>query len=110
MLKVNHIDAYYGKVQALHDVSLEVGGDEIISLIGANGAGKSTLMKTIMGLIRPKHGNVEFQGEDMTKIRNTKIVSKGIVYVPEGREVFPEMSVRDNLEMGATAENIPKKK
>ena len=101
MLKVNHVDAFYGKVQVLHDVSLEVGENEIISLIGANGAGKSTLMKTIMGLIRPKHGNIEFQSEDLTKIRNTKIVSKGIVYVPEGREVFPEMSVRDNLEMGA---------
>lgn len=61
MLKVNHVDAFYGKVQVLHDVSLEVGENEIISLIGANGAGKSTLMKTIMGLIRPKHGNIEFQ-------------------------------------------------
>ncbi len=101
MLKVNHIDAYYGKVQVLHNVSLEVGENEIISLIGANGAGKSTLMKTIMGLIRPKQGTIEFQKEDLTKIRNTKIVSKGVVYVPEGREVFPEMSVRDNLEMGA---------
>ena len=101
MLRVNHIDAYYGKVQVLHDVSLEVGENEIISLIGANGAGKSTLMKTIMGLIRPKQGTIEFQKEDLTKIRNTKIVSKGVVYVPEGREVFPEMSVRDNLEMGA---------
>ena len=79
MLKVNHVDAFYGKVQVLHDVSLEVGENEIISLIGANGAGKSTLMKTIMGLIRPKHGNIEFQSEDLTKIRNTKIVSKGIV-------------------------------
>ena len=101
MLKINNIDAYYGKVQVLHDVSLEVGENEIISLIGANGAGKSTLMKTVMGLIKPRHGSVMFQGEDITKIKNTKIVSRGIVYVPEGREVFPEMSVRDNLEMGA---------
>ena len=101
MLKINHIDAYYGKVQALHDVSLEVGSNEIISLIGANGAGKSTLMKTVMGLLKPRQGSVLFQGEDITKIKNTKIVAKGIVYVPEGREVFPELSVRDNLEMGA---------
>ena len=101
MLKINNIDAYYGKVQVLHDVSLEVGENEIISLIGANGAGKSTLMKTVMGLLTPRHENVMFQGEDITKIKNTKVVSRGIVYVPEGREVFPEMSVRDNLEMGA---------
>ena len=101
MLKINHIDAYYGKVQALHDVSLEVGSNEIISLIGANGAGKSTLMKTVMGLLKPRQGSVLFQGEDITKIKNTKIVAKGIVYVPEGREVFPELSVRDHLELGA---------
>ncbi|MCC8025464.1 MAG: ABC transporter ATP-binding protein [Clostridium sp.] len=101
MLEIKHIDAFYGKVQALYDVSLEVGENEIISLIGANGAGKSTLMKTVMGLLKPAKGEVLFQGQDMTKIRSTKIVSRGIVYVPEGREVFPEMSVRDNLEMGA---------
>ena len=109
MLKINNIDAYYGKVQVLHDVSLEVGENEIISLIGANGAGKSTLMKTVMGLIKPRRGSVMFQGEDITKIKNTKIVSKGIVYVPEGREVFPEMSVRDNLEMGAYCRNYSAK-
>ena len=109
MLKINNIDAYYGKVQVLHDVSLEVGENEIISLIGANGAGKSTLMKTVMGLIKPRHGSVMFQGEDITKIKNTKIVSRGIVYVTEGREVFPEMSVRDNLEMGAYCRNYSAK-
>lgn len=101
MLEIKHIDAFYGKVQALYDVSLEVGDNEIISLIGANGAGKSTLMKTVMGLLRPARGEVLFDGEDLTKIRNTRIVSRGIVYVPEGRGVFPEMTVRDNLEMGA---------
>ena len=105
MLKIKHIDAFYGKVQALYDVSLEVGDNEIISLIGANGAGKSTLMKTVMGLLRPARGEVLFDGEDLTKIRNTRIVSRGIVYVPEGREVFPEMTVRDNLEMGAYCRN-----
>ena len=99
MLKIKHIDAFYGKVQALYDVSLEVGDNEIISLIGANGAGKSTLMKTVMGLLRPARGEVLFDGEDLTKIRNTRIVSRGIVYVPEGREVFPEMTVRDKQEI-----------
>ena len=69
MLEIRNIDAYYGKVQVLSNVSLEVGKDEIISLIGANGAGKSTLMKTVMGLLRPKKGSVIFQGEDITKIK-----------------------------------------
>lgn len=109
MLKVSHVDTYYDKVQALHDVSLEVGEHEIISLIGANGAGKSTLMKTIMGLERAKNGTIEFQGENITRARSKSIVSKGIVYVPEGREVFQEMSVRDNLEMGAYSRNFSQK-
>ena len=77
MLEIKHIDAFYGKVQALYDVSLEVGDNEIISLIGANGAGKSTLMKTVMGLLKPARGEVLFDGEDLTKIRNTRIVSRG---------------------------------
>jgi len=109
MLKISNIDAFYGKVQALYDVSLEVGENEIISLIGANGAGKTTLMKTVMGLLKSKKGSVLFQNEELTTIKSTKIVSKGIVYVPEGREVFPEMSVRDNLEMGAYSKKFSKK-
>ena len=109
MLKISHIDAYYDKVQALHDVSLEVGEHEIISLIGANGAGKSTLMKTIIGLLEPKNGKIEFMGEDITKAKSTVTVAKGIVYVPEGREVFPEMTVRDNLEMGAYSKKFSAK-
>ena len=110
MLKINNIDAYYGKVQVLHDVSLEVGENEIISLIGANGAGKSTLMKTVMGLIKPRRGSVMFQGEDITKIKNTKIVSRGIVYVPEGRRLFNKLTVMDNLLVGSYLQENRKKR
>ncbi len=101
MLNVRNLDTYYGKVQALHDVNMEIGADEIISIIGSNGAGKSTLMKSIMGIVRPRSGVIDFNGKDLTQIKASRIVYEGISYVPEGREVFPEMTVRDNLEMGA---------
>ena len=87
MLEIRNIDAYYGKVQVLSNVSLEVGKDEIISLIGANGAGKSTLMKTVMGLLRPKKGSVIFQGEDITKIKNTKNAARNGVHYYFDQEV-----------------------
>jgi branched-chain amino acid transport system ATP-binding protein len=101
MLKVNNISTYYGKVQALHNVSFEIKGEEIVSIIGANGAGKSTLMRSIMGLVQPKEGEIVFKDEEITNLKTNKIVERGIVYVPEGREVFPALSVEDNLEMGA---------
>jgi branched-chain amino acid transport system ATP-binding protein len=101
MLKVRNIDTYYGKVQALHDVSMEIGEDEIISIIGSNGAGKSTLMKTIMGIVKPRSGSIQFTGKELTQLKASRIVHEGIAYVPEGREVFAEMTIRDNLEMGA---------
>ena len=101
MLKVNNISTYYGKVQALHNVSFEIKGKEIVSIIGANGAGKSTLMRSIMGLVQPKEGEIVFKDEEITNLKTNKIVERGIVYVPEGREVFPALSVEDNLEMGA---------
>ncbi len=101
MLKVEHIFTYYGKVLALHDVSIEVGQDEIVSIIGANGAGKSTLMKSIMGVVPVRSGTITFQDEDISKCKSHHVVKKGIVYVPEGREIFAELSVKDNLEMGA---------
>lgn len=110
MLKVNNIDVYYDKVQALFDVSIEVKEREIISIIGANGAGKSTLMKTIMGLNRPKKGSIEFKGERIDQVKAHAVVGRGIVYVPEGREIFPEMTVRENLEMGAFSRRYPKHK
>lgn len=101
MLKVEAIDVYYGKVQALFGVNFEVGEDEIVSIIGSNGAGKSTLLQSIMGLNHPRAGKITFNGEDITNTPTDKIVAKRLVYIPEGREVFPDMSVRDNLIMGA---------
>ena len=105
MLKVNNIDVYYDKVQALFGVSIEVHQNEVISIIGSNGAGKSTLMKTIMGLNNAKKGTIEFEGERIDTVKAHSIVGKGIVYVPEGREIFPDMSVIENLEMGAFSKN-----
>ena len=101
MLKVDQISTFYGKVQALDRASIEVGENEIVSIIGANGAGKSTMMRSIMGLVHPKSGTITYQGENITNLKTNQIVSRGIVYVPEGREVFPELSVEENLEMGA---------
>ena len=101
MLKINGISTFYGKVQALNNVSLEVNEEEIVSIIGANGAGKSSLMRSIMGIVHPQHGTISFKGEDITRTKTNNIVQKGIVYVPEGREVFTDLTVEENLEMGA---------
>jgi branched-chain amino acid transport system ATP-binding protein len=108
MLKVSNIDVFYGKVQALFDVSVEINEHEIVSIIGANGAGKSTLLKSIVGLCKPKRGSIEFLGTTISGTETHKIVRKGIVYVPEGREVFPQMSVYENLQMGAYNKNYSK--
>jgi len=101
MLKVNEIDVYYGAIHALKQLSLEVEQGTIVTLIGANGAGKTTTLKTISGILRPKSGTVTYKGKDITKVAPEKIVSLGISQVPEGRRVFTEMSVLENLEMGA---------
>ena len=101
MLQIKEINSHYGKVHVLHQVSIEVGEQEIVSIIGANGAGKSTLMRSVMGIIHPKSGDILFNGESLNHLQTDQVVKKGIVYVPEGREVFPELSVEDNLEMGA---------
>lgn len=101
MLSVKHIDTFYGEVQALSDVSMEVGENEIAAVIGSNGAGKTTLMKSIMGLVHPKRGRIEFQGEQIGGMAGWDVVKRGIIYIPEGREVFPDMTVLENLEMGA---------
>lgn len=101
MLKVENIDVYYGKVQALFDVCFEVGENEIVSIIGSNGAGKSTLMRTIMGVNKPTKGTIHFNGEQISGLKTNVIVGKKLVYIPEGREVFPKMTVKDNLVMGA---------
>jgi branched-chain amino acid transport system ATP-binding protein len=101
MLKVNEIDVYYGHIRALKEVSLEVNQGEIVTLIGANGAGKSTLLKTISGLLKPKKGNITFDGVTIAGKQTQYIVKRGISQVPEGRRVFATMSVEENLELGA---------
>jgi branched-chain amino acid transport system ATP-binding protein len=101
MLEVNNIDTFYGKVQALWDVSLRINEAEIVALVGANGAGKTTLLNTISGLVRPASGTIEFLGERIDGRAPHSIVELGISHIPEGRRLFPEMSVRENLEMGA---------
>ncbi len=101
MLKVEDINVYYGKIHAIKDVSLEVKDGEVVALIGANGAGKSTTLKTISGLLRSKTGKITFMDEDISKTEAYKLVGKGIAHVPEGRRIFLQMSVMENLEMGA---------
>ena len=101
MLKVDDLNVYYGKIHALKGVSFDVNEGEIVSLIGANGAGKSTTLKTISGLLRSKTVGVTFMGEDISKIDAYKLVEKGLAHVPEGRRIFLQMSVMENLEMGA---------
>ena len=101
MLRLQGVEAWYGSIQALKGISLEVGEGEIVSLIGSNGAGKTTTMKTIHGLMRPKAGSMEFLGRDATRLRTEELVKLGMAQSPEGRRVFPRMSVLENLEMGA---------
>lgn len=101
MLKISNIDVYYGKVQALFDVSLEVYEHEIVSVIGSNGAGKTTTMKSIVGLNKVKNGSIVYNDKTISNQKPHLTIYDGIVYVPEGREVFPDMSVLENLEMGA---------
>lgn len=101
MLKVNEIDVYYGAIHALKKLSLEVEQGTIVTLIGANGAGKTTTLKTISGILRPKSGSIIYKNSDITKVAPEKIVGMGISQVPEGRRIFPTMSVLENLEMGA---------
>ena len=101
MLLIKDIDVYYGNIQALRGISLEVNEGEIVTLIGANGAGKSTLLKTISGLLKPKKGSIEYLGSNIDGKPAQSIVKAGISHVPEGRRVFANMTVEENLELGA---------
>jgi branched-chain amino acid transport system ATP-binding protein len=101
MLEIKAIDVYHGDLQALHGMSLTVGDREITAMIGSNGAGKSTLLRTVCGLLRPAAGNMQFNGLDLVRQPVHKIVEAGICMVPEEKKVFREMSVLENLEMGA---------
>ncbi|MBQ7923445.1 MAG: ABC transporter ATP-binding protein [Clostridia bacterium] len=100
-LHVENINVYYGAIHAIQGVSFDVNEGEIVTLIGANGAGKSTVLKTVSGLLRPKIGSITFAGEDITQTPPHKIVEKGLAHVPEGRRIFQQMTVEENLEMGA---------
>ena len=101
MLEIKDIEVFYGVIQAIKGISVEVNEGEVIALIGANGAGKTTILHTITGLLSPKKGSVIFEGKDITKVPAHKIVSLGMAHVPEGRRVFAELSVYQNLKMGA---------
>jgi branched-chain amino acid transport system ATP-binding protein len=101
MLRVNEINVFYGDLQVLWDITFEVKEKEILVLVGANGAGKSTTLKTISSLLRPASGTIEFDGVRLDQLPPNKIIELGIVHVPEGRRLFPEMSVEENLIMGS---------
>ncbi len=101
MLEIKDLNVYYGMIHAIKGVSFEVNEGEIIALIGANGAGKTTILHTISGLLEPKSGSISFEGTDITKVPAHKIVTLGMAHVPEGRRVFSQMSVLQNLKMGA---------
>jgi branched-chain amino acid transport system ATP-binding protein len=106
LLRVNHIESRYGQVVALHDIDVEVFQGEIVTLLGVNGAGKSTTLKTISGLLHPTKGTVEFAGERIDKMQPEDIVRRHIVHVPEGRRIFPGLTVRENLIMGTSNQKM----
>jgi len=105
MLKLSGLSVYYGAIQALDQVTLHVEQGEIVSIIGSNGAGKSTLLRTISGLVRPRTGKIEFQGQEITQTPPDRIVKLGIGHSPEGRRIFTNMTVRENLSLGAHIRN-----
>ncbi|KPK46362.1 MAG: branched-chain amino acid ABC transporter ATP-binding protein [Nitrospira bacterium SM23_35] len=105
ILKTEDITAGYTEIDILHDVHIRVRSGEIVSVIGPNGAGKSTLLKTIFGILKPRNGNVTFRHEDITGLKPDRIVRKGISYVPQVENVFPSLTIQENLEMGAFIRN-----
>ena len=107
LLKADEIHAGYGKLKILHGVSVEVQPQELVTVIGPNGAGKSTAFKSIVGLVQTTSGRIIFNGKDITRLRPHQMVSRGLAYVPQGRIVFPQMTVLENLEMGAYIEKDP---
>ncbi|MGN0242567.1 MAG: ABC transporter ATP-binding protein [Lachnospiraceae bacterium] len=101
MLKVTDLEVYYGVIKAIKGISFEVNKGEVVALIGANGAGKTTILHTVTGLVQTKKGTIEFEGTDITKVPGHKIVSMGMAHVPEGRRVFADLTVLENLKLGA---------
>ena len=107
-LEMKNVHTYYGHIHALKDLSLTVEKGEVVTLIGGNGAGKSTTLNTMSGLLKPRQGSIQFEGEELTRFRPHEIVAKGVVQVPEGRRVFGRLTVTENLEMGAFTCRDPK--
>lgn len=105
MLEIKNIDVFYGDVQVIWDVSFEVKSGEIVALIGANGAGKTTILKTISSILKPKRGEIIFDGCAIHRMESYKIIETGIIHVPEARRLFPEMTVEENLDMGSLKGN-----
>ncbi|MEX2048525.1 MAG: ABC transporter ATP-binding protein [Gemmatimonadota bacterium] len=103
LLELEKVDAYYGHIQALRDVSLTLDKGEIVTLLGSNGAGKTTTLRTISGTIKPRSGRVTLDGKDLTKVPANRVVTRGVAHSPEGRRIFARMTVKENLEMGAYA-------
>jgi branched-chain amino acid transport system ATP-binding protein len=103
VLSLSGVETYYGRIQALHGISLEVGESEIVALIGANGAGKTTTLRTISGLLKPARGAITLRGESIVGMRPDAIVRQGVVQSPEGRRIFPRLTVWENLQLGAYA-------
>ena len=103
MLKIKDLNAFYGDVQILYDVNIEVNDGEIVTILGSNGAGKTSLMKTICGVETKRSGSIEYNGENIMKIPAHKLVTKGLALTPEGRHLFPELTVKENLLLGAYA-------
>jgi branched-chain amino acid transport system ATP-binding protein len=105
MLSVQNVSAGYGMVQILRDVTIQIQEKEIVSVIGPNGAGKTTLVKTIMGLLHPQSGKIQFKGKNIEKLPPYEIVKNGLAMIPEGREIFPTMTIEENLQLGAYTVN-----
>jgi branched-chain amino acid transport system ATP-binding protein len=101
LLKLSHVDTYYGPIQILQDINVEIHEGEIVCLLGGNASGKSTTLKTVLGLVKPAQGTVEFQGQRIDGLPTGHVVAQGVSIVPENRRIFPEMTVLENLEMGA---------
>jgi branched-chain amino acid transport system ATP-binding protein len=101
LLELNRVDVYYGDVQIIFGLSLEVGAGSIVSIIGSNGAGKSTTLKTISGLLIPKQGEIRFNGDPISTLKSNEIVERGVIHIPEGRRLFPLMTIEENLRIGA---------
>lgn len=101
ILEIRNLHAGYGKIKVLRDVSMEVAAGEIVSIVGPNGAGKSTVLRSIAGVIRPMSGSIRYDGDEISTLKITEIVRKGLAFVPQGRSVFPSLTVEENLEMGA---------